>query len=264
MYLSLKNKKKRGEEKKGNEDYFCKMSIYIRMIWHISRPRKEHDIKKRRIEVAHRRGSHHEAWESSRRVNQSKTGRTWTRGAYRRFSGEKWKGWERNIFLWFTRRDVEMLRERERWRERRGGNERRGWIRRERRLRAGVTSTGPAIRAQTRAPPLPRPSEASTRGVVSTLCEVCVKVSGEEGRMEGMDGLTGEWSNNSMNCWSMLRDLGNAYRRYSSKIAVEDQCCSFRKQPTKQPVRCFKEVEKTTTTCAHQRAEERARTSRKS
>ena len=50
---------------------------------------------------------------------------------------------------------------------------------------------------------------------------------------------TGEWSNNSINCWSIFRDLGNAYLRYSSKIAVDDQCCNFRKHPTKHPVRCF-------------------------
>ena len=48
-----------------------------------------------------------------------------------------------------------------------------------------------------------------------------------------------ERSHRSMNCWSTTRALFPAKRRYSSKMATSDQRCTFRKQPTRQPVRCL-------------------------
>lgn len=49
--------------------------------------------------------------------------------------------------------------------------------------------------------------------------------------------LTG-WKS-SMNSWSIARDFGKENLRYSSKMDVLDQHCIFRRQPTRQPVRCF-------------------------
>ena len=65
------------------------------------------------------------------------------------------------------------------------------------------------------------------------------RISGQSGRKRG-SMCTPRVSNNSMNCWSILRDFGWEKRRYSSKIEVKDQCWSFRKHPTKHPVRCCK------------------------
>jgi len=46
-------------------------------------------------------------------------------------------------------------------------------------------------------------------------------------------------SKSSMNCWSRARTLSPANRRYSSMVDVSDQRCTFRRVPTKQPVRCL-------------------------